>query len=200
MAMTSHVAWGDPVNHPWTTGAPLSTYSTEAVLWGSFIEQHLSEFPTYRKIKVASLVQNNDCGKLCDASFKAYLNQSDKLKSRVKYFNETIEAAAPTVTDPMTTLTAKNADAWITMLAGTQCTPLALRSIDMTAPMLLPGIRLHMDGLTDAYPVEDCIFQKWDPAKQTYVNQRSVIDLDGKAKPWVPGTPPRRPASEQGPL
>src|SRR5437868_8257345 len=51
---------------------------------------------------------------------------------------------------------------------------LALRSIDMTTPMLLPGIRLHMDGMTDAYPVEGGIFQKWDSAKQTYVNQGSV--------------------------
>ena len=69
--MTAHSAWGDPVNHPWTTGAPNPTYSTEAILWGSFIEQRLSEFPTDRKIKVASLVQNNDFGKLYDSAFKA---------------------------------------------------------------------------------------------------------------------------------
>jgi ABC-type branched-subunit amino acid transport system substrate-binding protein len=297
MVMTSHAAWGDPVNHPWTTGAPISTYSTEAILWGSFIEQHLSEFPTDRKIKVASLVQNNDFGKLYDGSFKAFVAQSAKLKDRVEYFNETIEAAAPTVTDPMTTLTAKNPDVWITMLAGTQCTQivveaaqnglkakakylfmpgtcagatfinkakvggdgsasdgwwimsaglkdmvdpayqddayvkwlsagmrakgidptassnlsgginygfpivqalimggqldggltrtnfqLALRSIDMTTPMLIQGIRLHMDGLNDPYPVEGGIFQKWDAAKQTWVSQGNVIDLDGKSK------------------
>ena len=39
-----------------------------------------------------------------------------------------------------------------------------------------------MDGLKDAYMVEGGQFQKWDAAKQTYVNQGSVIDLDGKAK------------------
>ena len=22
LALTAHVAWGDPVNHPWTTGIP----------------------------------------------------------------------------------------------------------------------------------------------------------------------------------
>ena len=44
---------------------------------------------------------------------------------------------------------------------------LALRTIDMTSPMLLPGIRLHMDGLNDAYIVEAGIFQKWNAAKQT---------------------------------
>ena len=44
------------------------------------------------------------------------------------------------------------------------------------------ALRLHMDGLKDAYMVEGGIFQKWDAAKQTYVNQGSVINLDGKAK------------------
>jgi branched-chain amino acid transport system substrate-binding protein len=294
MAMTAHAAFGDPVNHPWTTGAPQPTYSTEAILWGAFIEQHLGEFPTDRKIKVASLVQNNDFGKLYDASFKAYVSTSAKLKDRVDYFNETIEAAAPTVTDPMTTLSAKNPDVWISMLAGTQIVSeaaqnglkerakylfmpqtcagasfiskeklggdgsagngwwnlspglkdmkdpgfqndpyvkwlkeamrakgldpeasvnlsgginygfpvvqalaiagqldggvtrtnfqLALRAMDMTSPMLQPGVRLHMDGLKDGYMVEGGIFQKWDSAKQSYVPQGNMIDLDGKAK------------------
>ena len=68
--MTGHPAWGDPVNHPWTTGAPMLTYSTEALLWGAFIEQHLDEFPA-GKIKVAALVMNNDFGKLYDSAFKA---------------------------------------------------------------------------------------------------------------------------------
>jgi ABC-type branched-subunit amino acid transport system substrate-binding protein len=122
MAMTAHAAWGDPVNHPWTIGAPQITYSTEAILWGAFLEKHLGEFPADKKVKVASLVQNNDFGKLYDSSFKAYVAQSPELKDRIDYVNETIEASAPTVTDPMTTLTAQNPDVWITMLAGTQCT------------------------------------------------------------------------------
>ncbi len=41
-AVTGHPAWGDPVNHPWTTGV-LFAYNTEAVLWGSFITQHFEE-------------------------------------------------------------------------------------------------------------------------------------------------------------
>jgi branched-chain amino acid transport system substrate-binding protein len=121
-AMTAHAAWGDPVNHPWTTGAPAPAYSTEAVLWGAFIEQHLSEFPSDRKIKVASLVMNNDFGKLYDQAFRAYVAQSDKLKDRIDYFDETIEAQAPTVTDPMTTLASKNPDIFIAMVAATPCT------------------------------------------------------------------------------
>jgi hypothetical protein len=30
--------------------------------------------------------------------------------------------------------------------------------------------------------VEGGVFQKWDGAKQTWVNQGNVFDLDGKAK------------------
>ena len=41
---SGHPAWGDPVNHPWTTGS-IFAYNTEAVLWGSFIEQHLDRVP-----------------------------------------------------------------------------------------------------------------------------------------------------------
>ncbi len=65
---------------------------------------------------------------------------------------------------------------------------LALRSVDMTPPMLLPGIRLHLNGLKDAYIVESGLFQRWDAAKQTYVRQGDIIDLDGRAKncAWDP--------------
>jgi len=295
IAMTGHAAWGDPVNHPWTTGAPAPTYSAEAILWGSFLEQHIAEFPSDRKIRVASLAQNNDFGKLYDSSFKAFVAQSPVLKDRIDYYSESIEAQAPTVTDPMTTIAAKNPDVFITMLAGTQCTQiiveaaqngmqksakylfqpqtcpgssfinkdkvggdgsagdgwwivnsgqkdnkdpayqndpyiiwfnnlirangldpttssnfglgaayvfgvvqalaiagqldggltrtnfdLALRSIDMTSPMLRPGVEYHMDGLKDAYFVEAGQFQKWNSAKQTWEDQGPVIDLDGK--------------------
>jgi ABC-type branched-subunit amino acid transport system substrate-binding protein len=121
-AITAHAAWGDPVNHPWTTGAPNLSYSSEAILWGSFLEQHLSEFPADRKVKVAALVVNNDFGKLYDGSFRAYVAQTPALKDRIDYSTENIEAATPTVTDPMTTLAAKNPDVFIAMVAATPCT------------------------------------------------------------------------------
>jgi hypothetical protein len=298
MALTAHQAWGDPVNHPWTTGLPQPTYLTEAVVWGTFIEQHLSEFPSNRKVKVAAMVQNNDFGASYDSGFRSYLAQSPILKDRVDYVTEKIEASAPTVTDPMTTLASENPDVYISMLAGTQCTQivseaaqngikdhakylfnsqgcpgssyvskekvgddgsasdgwlnfnpglkdlndptfasdpyvkwldgamrakgldpkgsiyyssginyafpviqalaiagqlpggvtrtnfqLALRSIDMTSPMLLPGIRLHMEGAKDAYIVEGGQLQRWDAAKQSYVAAGEVTDLDGTTKP-----------------
>jgi hypothetical protein len=107
------------VNHPWTTGWQLA-YNTEAVLWGAFMEQHMSEFPS-GKVTVAALVMNNDFGKSYDGGFKAYLAQSP-IKDKINYVTESIEASVPTVTDPMTTLAAKNPDYFIAMIAGTPCT------------------------------------------------------------------------------
>lgn len=127
-SMTGHDAWGDPVYHPWTTGAPRPTYSTEAVLWATFLEQHIDELPKDRKVVVAALAQNNDFGKLYSAAFKNAIAASPKLKDRVDFQVENIEAQAPTVIDPMTTLAAKNPDMWISMLAGVQCTQIVVEA------------------------------------------------------------------------
>ena len=43
-------------------------------------------------MKVASLVQNNDFGKLYDSAFRGYLAQSPTLKDRVEFVTETIES------------------------------------------------------------------------------------------------------------
>jgi branched-chain amino acid transport system substrate-binding protein len=118
--MTGHPAFGDPINHPWTSGAPVPSYTTETQFWGTFIEQRMNEFPN--GLTVAALVMNNDFGKVYDAGFKAFIAQSEKLKGKVTFVTELIEPAAPTITDPMTTLASKNPDIFIAMTAGTSCT------------------------------------------------------------------------------
>jgi ABC-type branched-subunit amino acid transport system substrate-binding protein len=118
LVMSGHPAWGDPVNHPWTTGMQMA-YNTEAVLWGGFIEQHLNEFPD--GIKVASLITNNDFGKAYDSAFKAFVNESPH-KDKINYFSEVIEPQTPSIKDPMTTLTSKNPDVYIVMATGVPCT------------------------------------------------------------------------------
>jgi branched-chain amino acid transport system substrate-binding protein len=293
---TGHPAWGDPVNHPWTTGLALS-YITEAVLWGGFIDQHFSELsPTGGKITVAALVSNNDFGKSYDVGFKAYVAQSAN-KDKINYVTETAEPTAPTVTDPMTTLAAKKPEVFIAMVFSSFCTQaltaaaqnglrdnakylfqpsvcpgttyakkeavggdgaasngwwqvnagtkelndpsqlndpyisfvrglltahgidpkssstlgsgigfswawsqaliiagqldggltrsnlvLAVHSINMTNPYLLPGIQMASDGNKKAFFIEGGAFQKWDVAKQTWVIQGNIIDLSGKSK------------------
>jgi branched-chain amino acid transport system substrate-binding protein len=293
--MSGHPAWGDPVNHPWTTGLQMA-YSTEAVLWGAFIEQHASELPA-DKIKVASISVANDFGTAYNAAFKAYIEQSS-LKGKVDYFNEAVEAQAPTVTDPMTTIAAKHPDVFINMAGGSFCPQiviaaaqnglktdakylfmssvckaasfvgkdkvggdgsasdgwwivgggvkdfnspaedddpyiawgrqllsaggidykqsgsfgsgflfafpmvqglqvagqlpgglsrsnfiLALRSMDMTHPMLLPGIKFNLSGNKDAYFIEGSDIGRYDSAKQQWVQQGETIALSGKSTP-----------------
>ncbi|MEZ5262203.1 MAG: hypothetical protein R2755_10610 [Acidimicrobiales bacterium] len=80
----------------------------------------MDEFPD--KIVVAALVMNNDFGKVYDAGFRDFIAQSAVLKDKVEFVTETIEPAAPTITDPMTTLASKNPNFFIAMTAGTSCT------------------------------------------------------------------------------
>ncbi len=120
-AMTGHPAWGDPVNHPWTSGAPVASYTTEALFWGDFVESKFDEFGK-DKITVAALVMNNDFGKVYIQGFKEFINSSEKLKGKVDLVEEIIEPQAPTITDTMTTLASKQPDIFIAMTAGTSCT------------------------------------------------------------------------------
>jgi hypothetical protein len=120
-SMTGHPAWGDPVNHPWTTGLALS-YTSEAILLGAFIEQRVDELVDANgKITVGALVMNNDFGKAYDLGFRAYLATS-AIKDKIDYQPELIEPSAPTITDPMTTIAAKDPQVFIAMTAGTSCT------------------------------------------------------------------------------
>ncbi len=290
---TGHPAWGDPVNHPWTTGEGLA-YTTEAVLWGAFIDQHIAEFPN--GVTVASLVENNEFGKIYDTGFRAYLANSDN-KDKINYVTEAVDPQAPTITDPMTTLASKKPDVFIAMVAGTFCTQavveaaqngmhdavkylwqpntcagstqlsqakvggdgqasqgwrivnggskdirdpqqqsdpavvwartilkdsgynpdeatelglgmqygwalsqvlmiagqldgglnranviLAARSLDMNNPLQLPGITFRVDGNKDSYYTEGGVYQQFDVAKQSYISQGNVFNLDGKSK------------------
>ena len=295
LAMTGHPAFGDPINHPWTTGAPVPSYTTETQLWGTFIEKRLAEF-NKPKITVAALVMNNDFGKVYDAGFRAFVAQSATLKGKVEFVTETIEPSAPTITDPMTTLASKSPDVFIAMTAGTSCTqavteaaqngmketvkylfqPLtcsgvtfvskekvggdgtasngwwlfnpglkdikdvnfandpwikfikeqltaggidptsssqlgagfayawpfvqsvmiaqeldggltranllvAHRSMNMTPPTHLWGVRSHLDGNKDAFISEGGIFAKFDATKQAWIDEGELIELDGKS-------------------
>ena len=112
---TGHPAWGDPEAHPWTWGHQLA-YNTEAILWGGLIEK---EFADRDSITVAALIMQNDFGAAYELGFKTFAAQSDL---EIDFVFERIEPTAPTVTNQMTTLQAKNPDVFIAMTAGTSCT------------------------------------------------------------------------------
>ena len=120
-SMTGHPAWGDPVNHPWTTGLALS-YTSEAILLRRVHREARRRAPARDgKITVGALVMNNDFGKAYDVGFKGYLANSP-IKDKIDYQPELMEPTAPTITDPMTTIASKNPEVFIAMTAGTSCT------------------------------------------------------------------------------
>jgi hypothetical protein len=59
---------------------------------------------------------------------------------------------------------------------------LAHRAIDMTPPTHLWGLRLHLSGNKDSFMVEGGVFTKFDSAKQQWLAEGSLIDLDGKSQ------------------
>ncbi len=120
-------AWGDPVNHPWTTGSYIA-YNTEAVIWGAFIDKNIAELTKGDgKATVAALVANSDFGITYENAFKAVIAKSPN-KDKIEFVTERFEITAPTVTDPMTTLASKKPDIFLTMTGGVQCTQILTES------------------------------------------------------------------------
>jgi len=136
-AMTGHPAWGDPVNHPWTWGHALA-YNTEAVIWGGLLEK---KFADRDEITVAALIMQNDFGKAYELGFTEYI--ANVTKPKINFEFERIEPTAPTITNQMTTLAAKNPDVFIAMTAGTSCTQVvqeaANNGLKDSAEMLFTG-------------------------------------------------------------
>ncbi|MFN0090921.1 MAG: ABC transporter substrate-binding protein [Acidimicrobiales bacterium] len=108
---TGHPAWGDPVNHPWTTGLQLA-YNTEAIQWGQYLLDAYGKGTT-----VAALVANNDFGILYKDTFEKFAKANGM--SLVKY--ETFEPLATTVTNELTNLASSNADVMIIMAGNIAC-------------------------------------------------------------------------------
>ena len=121
--MTGHPAWGDPVNHPWTTGLQLS-YSTEAILWGNWIRDNLAdELP----VKVAGLVMDNDFGLAYEKGFEAYAHANPDIVS--EFVPVRHDPAAPTLTNEVTTIAAAAPEVFISMTAGNPCL-LAIQEVE----------------------------------------------------------------------
>jgi branched-chain amino acid transport system substrate-binding protein len=134
--MSGHPAWGDPANHAWVWGHALA-YNTEAVLWGGLLEK---KFADQKEITVAALIMQNDFGKAYELGFTEFMKTS---KLKINFVFERIEPTAPTITNQMTTLAAKNPDVFIAMTAGTSCTQVVTEAVNnglkASAKMLFTG-------------------------------------------------------------
>ena len=120
---TGHPAWGDPEIHPWTSGMIMS-YSTEAVLWGTWIKNNLAD---QLPVKVAGLVMDNDFGLAYELGFEAYAEDNPDIVAESPPVRH--DPAAPTVTNEVTTIAAFDPDVFISMTAGNPCL-LAIQEVE----------------------------------------------------------------------
>ena len=145
--MTGHPAWGDPEIHPWTSGMIMS-YSTEAVLWGTWIKQNLAD---QLPVKVAGLVMDNDFGLAYELGFEAYAEDNPDIVA--EYLPVRHDPAAPTLTNEVTTIAAFAPDVFISMTAGNPCL-LAIQEVEASGlldtlsaaftPSVCKGIAAYM--------------------------------------------------------
>ena len=152
-AQTGHPAWGDPVVHPWTTGLQMS-YSTEAILWGSWIKNNLADdLP----VSVAGLIMDNDFGLAYEKGFEAYAEDNPDVVS--EWVPVRHDPAAPTLTNEVTTIAAASPDVFISMTAGNPCL-LAIQEVEAAGlldtllaaftPSVCKGIAAYMAPAGDA--------------------------------------------------
>ncbi len=112
---TGHPAWGDPENHPWTTGGIMS-YATEAILWGAWIKENMAD---QLPVTISALVIDNDFGLAYEEGMAAYAEENPDVVAEFNPIRH--DPAAPTVTNEMTTISAADPDVFIAMTAGNPC-------------------------------------------------------------------------------
>lgn len=113
--MNGHPAWGDPLEHPWTTGLQMS-YSTEAVLWGNWIKTNLAaDLP----VKVGGLVMDNEFGLAYRSSFERWADANPDVVSEFEAVPH--EPRATDIADEMATVAEGEPDVFIAMTAGDPC-------------------------------------------------------------------------------
>ena len=113
MVAASDNQFGDPANHPWTTGFGLDYYN-ESGIWASWISE---KFPQGAKIATISI--GNALGQSYIDGFKRAVKQTDGLE----IVNEqTNDVSAPNVDNEVTSAAASNADVVVLAEAGTFCT------------------------------------------------------------------------------
>ena len=121
--LSGHPAWGDPEVHPWTTSRQMS-YSTEAMLWGTWIKVNLAD---QLPVTVAGLVMDNDFGLAYEMGFEAYAEENPDVVA--EYLPVRHDPAAPTLTNEVTTIAAFDPDVFISMTAGNPCL-LAIQEVE----------------------------------------------------------------------
>ena len=112
---SGHPAFGDPVEHPFTTGLQMA-YSTEAIIWGEWIRQELAgQLP----VKVGALYVESDFGRAYEIGFRQWATANPDVVSEFVAIPH--GQAAVSVTNEMANVAAASPDVFISMTAGNAC-------------------------------------------------------------------------------
>ena len=114
-AQSGHSAWGDPVIHPWTTGSQMA-YNTEAILWGTWIEQNLTgKLP----VSVAAVVMDNDFGLSYERAFEEWAEGHPEVVSSFTAVRH--DPPAQSLATEMRAVADADPDVYMSMTAGNPC-------------------------------------------------------------------------------
>lgn len=113
--VSAHPAWGDPEEHPFTSGFQLS-YSTEAIMWGVWIKNNLaSQVP----VTVAALVTDNDFGQVYEDAFAAWADANPDVVSKVTFVRHDPQALE--VLEEMEEVAEIESQVFLSMTTGQPC-------------------------------------------------------------------------------
>lgn len=113
--MSRHAAWGDPVHHPWTTGLDMS-YATEAVLWGAWIRENMTDL---LPVHVAGLVMDNWFGLTYEGAFDQWAHHNPDVVSTFTPVRH--DPADPRLMREMQAIVEREPDVFIAMTTSAPC-------------------------------------------------------------------------------
>ncbi len=112
---SAHPAWGDPQNHPWTTGFQVA-YSTEVILWGGWIRRNLADdLP----VTVAALTAESDFGRAYLAAISDWSTRNRDVVAEV--VPVTHDPSGSGLVDSIAQLTGSEANVAMVLTAGDPC-------------------------------------------------------------------------------
>lgn len=115
LTVSGSPAWGDPIGHPWTTGSWLP-YSTEAQLWGEWIEANL---PDRLPVKVVGLVMASGFPRAYEQGMERYAAAHPEVVS--EFVSVRHEPSDPSLAEEMAVVGGEQPDVFIAMTAGNPC-------------------------------------------------------------------------------